>query len=112
MSESKAANFDDDETEHLSDLESEYRDTVADVDYSRALVKVADDFLDGKDEGPLLALPAPGDELDTDKFDNYDDDTKSMGGASGISGRSKLSQRNFVDINKSAQGKMRPFLRQ
>lgn len=35
-----------------------------DVNYSRALVKVADDFLDGKDDEPLLALPAPGDDLD------------------------------------------------
>ena len=60
----------------------------------------------------MLALPAPGDdELDIDKFDNYDDDTKSMGGVSRFSGMSKLSDRNFVNINKSAQGKMRPFLR-
>lgn len=97
----------------LSDLESEYRDVVNDVNYSRALVKVAENFLDGKeDEEPMLALPAPGDdELDIDKFDNYDDDTKSMGGVSRFSGMSKLSDRNFVNINKSAQGKMRPFLR-
>ena len=82
-----------------------------DVNYSRALVKVADDFLDGKDDEPLLALPAPGDDLDMSKFDNYDDDTKSMGGASRAPGVSKLSDRNFLQINKSAQGKMKPFLR-
>ena len=34
-----------------------------------------------------------------------------MGGASRASGVSKLSDRNFLQINKSAQGKMKPFLR-
>ena len=65
-------------------------------------MKVADDFLDGKDDEPLLAIMGQGEELDIGKFDNYNDDTKSMGGASGTSGVSKLSNRNFVDINKGA----------
>jgi len=77
-----------------------------DVENSRALVQVADDYLSGKDEEPFLALPAPGDDnLDISGIGNYDDDTKSMGGASrasGISGMSKLSDRNFVAINRSA----------
>jgi len=102
MSASKADYDDADQSELFSDNESEYRDVVADVDYSRAMVKVADDFLDGKDEGPLLAITGPDDYLDTDKFDSYDDDTKSMGGVSRASGMSKLSDRNFVNINKSA----------
>lgn len=100
----------------MSDLEDEYRDVVFDVDQSRALVKVADDYLDGKDEEPLLALPAPGDDLDFSGISmGGTDDTKSLGGvsrATGMSGVSKLSNRDFVSINKSAQSKMRPFLRQ
>ena len=96
----------------LSDYEDEYRDVVYDVEGSRALVQVADDFLDGKEDEPLLALPAPGDDLDLSSIAG--DDTKSMGGASrfsGASGMSKLSNRNFVSINKSAQAKIRPFIR-
>ena len=96
---SKENNYDEDESEVVSDLEDEYRDVVLDVESSRALVKVADDFLSGKDEEPLLALPAPGDDPELRGFDNYDDDTKSLGGASrfsGASGMSKLSDRNFV----------------
>lgn len=99
----------------MSDYEDEYRDVVMDVENSRALVQVADDYLSGKDEEPFLALPAPGDDLDISGIGNYDDDTKSMGGdsrASGKSGMSKLSDRNFVAINRSAQSKIRPFLRQ
>ena len=99
----------------MSDLEDEYRDVVFDVEQSRALVQVADDYLDGKDEEPLLALPAPGDDLDFSGISGIgDDDTKSMGGASRTtnrSGISKLGSRDFVSINRSAQGKMRPFLR-
>ena len=89
----------------MSDYEDEYRDVVMDVENSRALVQVADDYLSGKDEEPFLALPAPGDDLDISGIGNYDDDTKSMGGdsrASGKSGMSKLSDRNFVAINRSA----------
>lgn len=94
----------------FSDYEDEYRDVVFDVEHSRALVAVADNYLEGREE-PLLALPAPGD--DSDSFSM--DETKSLGGASrfsGASGMSKLSDRNFVNINKSAQSKIRPFLRQ
>lgn len=87
----------------ISDLEDEYRDVVYDVDNSRALVKVADDYLDGKDEEPLLALPAPGDDLEISGGFSIDD-SKSIGGASrassNVSGISKLSNRNFVSINK------------
>ena len=105
----------DEQSEVISDLEDEYRDVVFDVDNTRALVKVADDYLDGKDEEPLLALPAPGDDLEVSGGFSLDD-TKSIGGASrassNVSGVSKLSNRNFVSINKQAQGKMRPFLRQ
>ena len=71
---------------------------------------MADDYLEGKDEAPFLALPAPGDDLDSYSMD----DARSLGGASqfsGTSGMTKMSDRNFVNINKSAQGKMRPFLR-
>ena len=95
-------------------MEDEYRDVVLDVESSRALVKVADDFLSGKDEEPLLALPAPGDDPELRSMGNFDDDTKSMGGASrasGVSGMSKLSDRNFIEINRHAQSKVRPFLR-
>ena len=56
-----------------SDLEDEYRDMVVDMEQSRQLVKMADDFLEGKDDEPLLALPAPGDD---------EDETKSLGGYS------------------------------
>lgn len=76
---------------------------------------MADDYLDGVDDAPMLALPAPGDDLDISGLSAMGDDTKSLGGASrfsGASGMSKLSDRNFININKSAQGKMRPFLRQ
>ena len=106
----------DEQTENISDLEDEYRDVVFDVEQSRnlrveqsrALVQMADDYLDGKDEAPL-AITGPMHDLEG--FD----DTKSFGGASrfsGVSGMTKMSERNYVDINKSAQGKMRPFLRQ
>ena len=57
-------------------MEDEYRDVVVDIEHSRQLMKVADDFLEGKDDLPLLALPAPGDE------NKYEDDTKSLGGFS------------------------------
>ena len=39
-------------------------------------MRIADDFLDGKDDLPLLALPAPGDD------EKLEDDTKSLGGFS------------------------------
>ena len=107
--------FSEDQSEAISDIEDEYRDVVYDVDQSRALVKVADDYLDGNDEEPLLALPAPGDDESEISGLSVLDDGKSIGGVSrmtGVSGMSKLSDRNFVQINRSAQGKMRPFLRQ
>lgn len=89
----------------ISDLEDEYRDVVFDVQQSRALVKVADDYLDGKDEEPFLML-TNGDEFDISGISSIGgDDTKSLGGASrasNISGISKLSNRDFVSINKSA----------
>lgn len=117
MTPSKQQHADDeDQSEVMSDLEDEYRDVVFDVNMSRALVKIADDYLDGKEEEPLLALPAPGDDLDLSALNmSGADDTKSLGGASrftNASGMSKLSNRDFVSINKHAQGKMRPFLRQ
>jgi len=87
------------------DLEDEYRDVVLDVEHSRALVAVADDFLEGKEDQPLLALPAPGDDLSFSNLASFNDDTKSLGGASrfsGASGMSKLGNRDFVSINKSA----------
>lgn len=86
----------------ISDLEDEYRDVVYDVNESRALVKVADDYLDGKDEEPLLML-GNGDEFDISSIGG--DDTKSLGGGSRMSntsGISKLSNRDFVSINKHA----------
>ena len=90
----------------ISDLEDEYRDVVFDVEQSRALVQVADDYLDGKDEEPLLALPAPGDDLDMSGISSIGgDDTRSLGGVSrttNASGISKLSNRDFVSINRSA----------
>ena len=46
----------------MSDYEDELRDEVYDVNATRALVAVADDFLEGRDDAPLLALPAPGDD--------------------------------------------------
>ena len=105
----------DAESEVISDLEAEYRDVVYDVDNTRALVQVADDYLDGKDEEPLLALPAPGDDELEMSGGLSIDDGKSISGvsraSSNVSGISKLSNRNFVNINKQAQGKMRPFLR-
>lgn len=58
-----------------SDDEDEYRDVVVDIEHSRQLIKVADDFLEGRDDFPLLALPAPDDGLEQD-------DTQSLGGAS------------------------------
>ena len=106
--------FYEEQSEAISDIEDEYRDVVYDVDQSRALVKVADDYLDGNDEEPLLALPAPGDDESEISGLSVLDDGKSIGGVSrmtGVSGMSKLSDRNFVQINRSAQGKMRPFLR-
>ena len=90
------------------DYGDEYRDMVFDFDHSKALVRVADDYLEGR-EAPLLALPAPGDELNEDLLSAQGaDDTKSLGGASGMS---KLSDRNFIQINKAAQAKVKPFLR-
>ena len=58
-----------------SDDEDEYRDVVVDIEHSRQLIRVADDFLEGRDDLPLLALPAPDDGLEQD-------DTQSLGGAS------------------------------
>ena len=104
----KAANdfdFDEEQSEAISDIEDEYRDVVYDVNETRALVKVADDYLDGNDEEPLLALPAPGDDESEISGLSMLDDTKSIGGVSrmtGVSGMSKLSDRNFVQINRSA----------
>ena len=74
---------------------------------------VADDFLEGRDDAPLLALPAPGDDQSELEGLSILDDTKSIGGASRFSGAtvSKLSDRNFLQINKQAQGKMKPFTR-
>ena len=64
-----------DQSQNDSDDEDEYRDVVVDIEHSRQLMKIADDFLDGKDDLPLLALPAPGDDIEQD-------DTKSLGGFS------------------------------
>ena len=87
-------------------MSDEYRDVVFDGDISRALVKVADDYLDGKDEEPLLMLPAPGDDLEFSAgMSGIMDDSKSISGVSrgtNVSGMSKLSDRNFVNINKQA----------
>ena len=103
----RADDFDfyEEQSEAVSDIEDEYRDVVFDVDQTRALVKVADDYLDGKDEEPLLALPAPGDDESDISGLSVLDDSKSIGGVSrmtGVSGMSKLSDRNFVQINRSA----------
>jgi hypothetical protein len=82
---------------------------VVDIEHSRQLIKVADDFLEGRDDLPLLALPAPDDGLEQD-------DTQSLGGASLLTGvsqtstRTKMSERNFIDINKSAAARTRMML--
>lgn len=47
-----------DDYSNLDDLDDEYRDMVFDIGASKALVQMADDFLDDK---PMLALPAPED---------------------------------------------------
>ena len=48
-----------------NDLEEEYRDEVFDFEQSKALVQMADDFLDNK---PMLALMPPGSEEEDDTF--------------------------------------------
>ena len=74
-------------------------------------MKIADDFLEGKDDLPLLALPAPGDDL-------INDDTKSVGGISqqtgfsNLSSVTKMSERNFISINKDAAARTRMMLGQ
>ena len=75
-------------------------------------MKVADDYLEGReDDIPLLALPAPGD--DQAIAEGFDlDDKLSMGGVSQMTGVSKLSDRNFISINKSAAGRTRMVIGQ
>lgn len=82
---------------------------VFDFEQSKALVKAADNYLDGlpEEEESLLALPAPDAFSDLNQSDI--DETKSLGGASQMT---KLSDRNFVDINKSAAGRTRFMLGQ
>lgn len=95
--------------EQESDIDSdEYRDMVFDFEQSKAIVKAADNYLDGLPEEPLLALPAPDGFSDLNQSE-FQDETKSLGGASQMT---KLSDRNFVDINKNAAGRTRFMLGQ
>ena len=55
----------EEQSEFDQDLEEEYKDEVFDFDQSKALVQMADDFLDNK---PMLALMPPGSEEEEDTF--------------------------------------------
>ena len=88
-----------------SDLEEEYKDTVFDFEQSKALVQMADDYLDNK---PLLALMAPGSEYE-------EDDTQSLGGVTqqtGMTSKSKLSDKSKISINKRNVGKYGALMKQ
>ena len=66
---------------------------------------MADDYLDNK---PFLALPAPGDDYE-------EDDTKSLGGVTqqtGMTSKSKLSDKSKISINKRNVGKYGNLMKQ
>ena len=88
-----------------SDLEDEYRDEVFDFDHSKAVVQMADDYLEDK---PMLAIMAGLE-------DENEDDTKSLGGVTqqtGMTGKSTLSSKSKVSINKHNVGKYGKMLKQ
>ena len=95
----------EEESQADSDLEDEYKDTVFDFDQSKALVQMAEDYLDNK---PMLALMAGIEE-------DYEDDTQSLGGATnqtGMTGKSTLSSKSKVSINRLNVGKYGKLLGQ
>lgn len=86
------------------DLEEEYKDEVFDFEQSKALVEMAGDFLDDK---PMLALMPPGSE--------QEDDTFSLGGVTqktGMTSKSKLSDKSMVSINKRNVGRYGGLMKQ